>query len=279
MPTAPRAGEKGEDNLYSPNIGFTPRTRAEMTKQAYDHWVALTGTGDTFAQFQGSNMHLVLNLFFEEIEKLEEKIALLQAHQFTYWQNHHMAIQASLGSAYEGWQKVFAPLCTGLDIQGSMENPGLKPGEIVLYFDNLTATEKELQEALLRCKNIAEPTIAGDQKVQITYSNGQTREYKYFNLRPEDYTPIQVQIHVTYEKRGLNYKDSDFIAHFKANFARLNYINKAFYPESYMDMTPFPGVADFTLKTKLAGEADWAVGTREIGPGHKYTIESVTVSV
>lgn len=265
--------------MYSPNIGFTPRTRQEMVKEAYDKWVAITGTSDTYTQFQGTNLHLVLNVFFEQIEALEAKIAELQANQFDYWQSNHMAVQASLGASYEGWQKVFDSLCTGLDIQGNMEDHTLKPGEIVIYFDNLTATDRELQEAMLRCKNIAEPTVRGDQKIQITYSNGQTREYSYFNLLPDNYTSVQVQINVTYEKRGLNYKDSDFVQHFMANFERLNYINKAFYPESYMDMTPFPGVADFVVKTKIAEDADWVAGVREINAGNKYKIESVVVNV
>lgn len=265
--------------MYSPNIGFTPRTRLEMVEQAYNYWVSITGTTDTFAQFQGSNLHLVLEVFFAQIEDLEAKIAELQAAQFTYWQNNNMAIQASLGAAYEGWINVFGPLCTGLDIQGAMEDTTLVPGEIVIYFDNLVATEQELQEAFLRCKNVAEPTVRGDQKIQITYSNGQTREYSYFNLLPENYTPIQVQINVTYERRGLNYKDSDFVDHFTNNFNRLNRINKAFYPESYMDVTPFPGVADFVLKTKLSGDANWVEGVREIAAGNKYTIDNVVVVV
>lgn len=265
--------------MYSPNVGFRPRTRLEMVKEAYEKWVNLTGTKDDFSRFQGSNVHLVLNVFFEQIENLEAKLVEVQAAQFDYWKNNNMAIQASLGSAYEGWQKIFAPLCTGLDIQGNMENNAIKPGEIIIYFDNLTATEKELQEAFLRCKNIAEPTVQGDKKIQITYSNGQTREYKYFNLLPDDYTPIQVQIGVKYEKRGLNYKDSDFVDHFKSNFERLNYINKAFYPESYMDMSPFPGVADFVIRTKIDADADWVDGVREIAAGKKYKIESVVVAV
>lgn len=265
--------------MYSPNIGFTPRTRQEMVHQAYEKWVNLTGTSDTFAQFQGTNLHLVLNVFFEQIEALEEKITELQAAQFDYWQSNNMAIHASLGSAYEGWQHVFASLCTGLDIIGHTEDNSLKPGEIVIYFDNLTATEKELQEAFLRCKNVAEPTVRGDKKIQITYSNGQTREYSYFNLSPEHYTPIHVKITVTYEKRGLNYKDSDFIQHFQTNFARLNFINKAFYPESYMDMSPFPGVCDFTLTTKVDGDETWVEGDRQIEVGNKYKIGSVEVEV
>lgn len=265
--------------MYSPNIGFTPRTRLEMVQQAYEAWVRLTGTNDTFAQFQGTNLHLVLNVFFEEIEKLEAKIAELQANQFDFWKNNNMAVQASLGAAYEGWQKVFAPLCDGLDIVGAMEDSTLKPGEIVIYFDNLKAAELELKEAFLRCKNVAEPTVRGDQNVQITYSNGQSRIYNYFNLLPENYTPIHVKITVNYEKRGLNYKDSDFIEHFKKNFERLNFINKSFYPESYMDMSPFPGVSDFIITTKIADDETWVAGIRSIEIGNKYKIESIEVEV
>ncbi len=265
--------------MYSPNIGFVPRTRLQMIQQAYEKWVALTGTSDTFAQFQGSNLHLILNVFFEQIEYLEAQIAQLQASQFDYWQNNNMAISASLGASYEGWQHVFGPLCDGLDIIGAMEDESLQPGQIVIYFDNLTASEQELQEAFLRCKNVAEPTVRGDQEIQITYSNGQSRIYRYFNLQPENYTPIQVKISVHYQKRGLNYKDSDFIEHFQENFQRLNYINKAFYPESYMDMSPFPGVSDFTITTKLSEDETWVEGNREIEIGHKYYLEGIQVEV
>lgn len=264
--------------MYSPNLGFEPRTRLEMIKEAYKKWVDLTGTTDTFADFQGTNMHLVLNVFFEQIEKLEAKIVELQSAQFDYWQTNNMAVLSSYGSAYEGWQKLFEPLCTGLDIQGNMENTKLRPGEITIYFDNLVASEQELKDALLRCKNIAEPTVGGDHKIQITYSNGQTRDYTYFNLKPEDYTDLHIQIKVTYEKRGLTYKDTDFTNHFYDRFNKVNHINKSFYPESYMDISPFPGVADFEITSKIDGDLDWVAGPREIQAGNKFTIKSVIIA-
>lgn len=262
--------------MFTPNVGFTPRTRLELVKQAYDKWVELTGAKDSFLDFQGTNLHLLLNVFFEEIEMLEAKFVELQASQFDYWLTHNMAVESSFGSSLEGWIRVFSPLCTGVDLIGNSEDSTLKPGEIAIYFDNLQCTNEQLVDAFLKCKNAAEPTPRGDKTVKVNYSNGQSREYKYFNLLPENYTFLQVKIKVFYEKMGLNYKDSDFVDNFKKNFSVKNRINKAFYPESYLDT--FPGVADFEVYTKK-GIEEWTAGVRKIDLGNKFDIESVVVEI
>lgn len=265
--------------MYSPNIGFKPRTRLELVEQAYEKWVQLTGTSDTFNQFQATNVHLLLNLFFDDIQSLETQIANYNIEIFEYWKDNAMSINNSLGASYEGWQAVFKPLCTGLDIATTTENSTLKSGEITIYFDNLTGSQEQVIDGFLKCKNIAEPTIGGDNTILITYSNGQTRTYSYFNLLPENYTRIDVTIGVKYKYKGENAPESMFETAFKENFKNVNRINMPFYPESYMDYTPYPYVQQFVIKSKLATDATFVSGVRPIDLGNKYILGNVNVEV
>ncbi|MGL4525053.1 MAG: hypothetical protein ACRCVN_05995 [Spirochaetia bacterium] len=214
-------------------------------------------------------------MFFEQIEQLEDNFVKIQAAQFDYWSHNNLSINSSFGAAREGWIKTFENLCSGLDILSANDDSDLQAGEIVIYFDNLLAAEIEIHQAFKKCVNVAEYTPKGNNEIQVIFSNGQTRSYRYFNLLPGDYIPLEVQIEIQYKKGGQKVKDADIEKDFLKSFEEKNRINLDFYPESFLDA--YSGVADFVISSKREGDTSFSRDIRTVGIGNKFVLNGVSI--
>jgi hypothetical protein len=243
---------------YSPLLGFTPSTREEMIYQLYLSAVNNAAYNGSFTDFKGSNWHKMLSsTVLPFFESRQADMVTIMANMFSYWQQKNIAINGSFGSSYEGWYNNFNGLCKGLQIVNAADDPTITPtGAVALYFDDLVATEKQLEvtDAFKRSIWPGMITPNGDTTITINFTSAGAKQYQYFNLTPDAYTMLDIKILVTYKANGLQYSPTDIEKAFVDQFNKTNYIGNNFYPSAFFDTSEFVHVAKFSVMSKLADD-------------------------
>lgn len=269
--------------------GFIPRTPADMAREDYETWKQYPGNNLTWEQWYSTNMHKYLSTsVYPSLERVEGEIVALNISMGTYWYDNNMAVKNSYGSSREGWYALFADVTTGIKFINQEEDPTLILGEFRIFFDNLTLLpvagetpeqieEKraKLEDKFRRCIQQASRTVADDphETIAVNYADGKQIVYKFTNLKPENYTPVDFEITIIYVDDAPESNTQDIIDDFKAAFKKLEYIGRAIYPHQIMPTEKYPNIAEFRIRHRV-NEGSWSADIRPSEWGQKFIVSS-----
>lgn len=268
---------------YSNDNGFTPLTRSQMLTILFESAVK-NGYSGSFQDFKGSNIHRIhSDTTLPYLETIQADFYDATMSMFSYFVDNTKAVYGSFGASYEGWQNNFANLARGLNLIDVTIDPSLgAPGNIAIYFDMLESEKnpKEVEDAFKQCIWPGMITPRGEHTfdVQFSASNGK-KSYRYYNLHEDDYTKLDLKIHVVYKTRALEYEPEVIRQSVKTQFNAINRIGRSFYPESYFDHNALPNIRSMAIRSALAGTNNYTNYMREAAFGQKYILNMLEVIV
>ncbi|NIZ41400.1 hypothetical protein PVA45_07765 (plasmid) [Entomospira entomophila] len=266
---------------YTPAMGLSLESREQHLAKIYTYMKDHQLYSESYESFLGSNWHRFLShSVLPLLEDQQARFVEVQASIFSFWRDHHMAVQGGMGSSYEGFIHRFRDYCTSLHLVTMHDDPRLtSAGQISIYFDHLQLQPDDplLIDLFRKSMPIAIFTPLGDHQVEVSFSGANSQTYRYFNLEPNDYTPLDLRIYPRYKAGTASYANTQIIQSVHEQFQASNRIGRGFYPNSYLDHQQFPAIDHYRIESSLADEIAFSDQVRVAKLGQKFILRTIDV--